>query len=214
VFYRADPWLHVIAGCMSSGKTDELLRLLRRAEYARRRILLVRPDFDTRTPAEYAESRSRARYPSRIVPTDDPGQILTLAREGDADLVGIDEAEFFAPDIIETVEALRRSGRHVVVTGLNLDFAGRPFGSMPDLMARADQVTMLTAICVICGAPATRTQRLVNGRPAAIDDPLVVIGGLDDAAVETYEARCNPHHEVAPPRPAPAPEAPSIPLEL
>ncbi len=214
MFYRADPWLHVIAGCMSSGKTDELLRLLRRAEYARRRILLVRPDFDTRTPAEYAESRSRARYPSRIVPTDDPGQILTLAREGDADLVGIDEAEFFAPDIIETVEALRRSGRHVVVTGLNLDFAGRPFGSMPDLMARADQVTMLTAICVICGAPATRTQRLVNGRPAAIDDPLVVIGGLDDAAVETYEARCNPHHEVAPPRPAPAPEAPSIPLEL
>jgi thymidine kinase len=214
VFYRADPWLHVIVGCMSSGKTDELLRLLRRAEYARRRILLVRPDFDTRTPAEYAESRSRARYPSRIVPTDDPGRILTLAREGDADLVGIDEAEFFTPEIVETVEALRRSGRHVVVTGLNLDFAGRPFGSMPELMARADQVTMLTAICVICGGTATRTQRLVNGRPAAIDDPLVVIGGMDAAAVETYEARCNSHHEIAPPRPVTVPEAPSIPLEL
>jgi thymidine kinase len=214
VFYRADPWLHVIAGCMSSGKTDALLRLLRRAEYARRRILLVRPNIDTRTPPDYAESRSQARYPSRTVPTDDPWQIVQIARESDADLVGIDEAEFFIPEIIDVVEALRRSGRHVIVTGLNLDFAARPFGSMPELMARADEISMLTAICVICGEPATRTQRLVNGRPAAIDDPLVVIGGMDTAAVETYEARCNRHHEVAPARTAPRPDAESIPLEL
>jgi len=89
VFYRADPWLHVIAGCMSSGKTDALFRLMRRAEYARRRILLVRPDMDTRTPPEYAESRSLARYPSRTVPTDDPWRIVQMARESDADLVGI-----------------------------------------------------------------------------------------------------------------------------
>lgn len=217
MFYRADPWLHVIAGCMSSGKTDELLRLLRRAEYARRRILLVRPDVDTRTPPEYAESRSMARYPSRMVPTDDPWRIVLLARETDADLVGIDEAEFFVPAVVDAIEALRRSGRHVIVTGLNLDFAGRPFGSMPDLMARADDVTLLTAICVICGETATRTQRLVNGRPAAIDDPLVVIGGMDSGAVETYEARCNRHHEVAPPRSsevaAPVP-APTVSMEL
>jgi thymidine kinase len=215
VFYRADPWLHVIAGCMSSGKTDALFRLMRRAEYARRRILLVRPDIDTRTPPEYAESRSRARYPSTTVAADDPWRIVQLARDSDADLVGIDEAEFFVPEIIEAVEALRKSGRHVIVTGLNLDFAGRPFGSMPDLMARADEVTSLTAICVICGETATRTQRLVNGRPAAIDDPLVVIGGMDATAVETYEARCNHHHEVAPAHATEAqPEAQSIPLEL
>lgn len=214
MFYRADPWLHVIAGCMSSGKTDELLRLLRRAEYARRRILLVRPEMDTRTPPEYAESRSLARYPSRVIPTDDPWRIVTLARESDADLVGIDEAEFFVPAVVEAVEALRRSGRHVIVTGLNTDFAARPFGSMPELMARADEVSMLTAICVICGETATRTQRLVNGRPAAIDDPLVVIGGMDAQAVETYEARCNRHHEVAPPRAESRPEADSIPMEL
>ena len=214
MFYRADPWLHVIAGCMSSGKTDELLRLLRRAEYARRRILLVRPEMDTRTPPEYAESRSLARYPSRVIPTDDPWRIVTLARESDADLVGIDEAEFFVPEVVEAVEALRRSGRHVIVTGLNTDFAARPFGSMPELMARADEVSMLTAICVICGETATRTQRLVNGRPAAIDDPLVVIGGMDSHAVETYEARCNRHHEVAPPRAESRPEADSIPMEL
>jgi thymidine kinase len=198
LFYRADPWLHVIAGCMSSGKTDELLRLLRRAQVARRRVLLVRPDIDTRTPPEFAVSRSEARFPSTVIPLADPWRIQALAREQDADLVGIDEAEFFAQQIVEVVEALRRSGRHVVATGLNLDFAGRPFGPMPELMARADAVTMLTAICVICGETATRTQRLVNGRPAAIDDPLVVIGGLDTSAVETYEARCNRHHEVGP----------------
>jgi thymidine kinase len=177
-----------------------MMRQLRRAEIARRRVILVRPDIDTRTPPDFTESRSKARYPSRTVATTDPWQILAIARETDADLVAIDEAEFFVPEIVDVVEALRRSGRHVLVTGLNLDFAGRPFGSMPELLARADEVSMLTAICVICGETATRTQRLVNGRPAAIDDPLVVIGGMDEHAVETYEARCNRHHEVAPAR--------------
>jgi len=200
VLYRADPWLHVIAGCMSSGKTDELLRLLRRAEFARRRILLVRPDIDDRTPAEYAESRSKARYPSVLVSRSEPATILTLARERDADLIGIEEAEFFDDRIVDVVLTLRGSGRHVIATGLNVDFAGRPFGPMPTLLALADQVTTLTAICVVCGETATRTQRLVGGRPAAIDDPLIVVGGLDDRAIETYEARCLRHHEIAPPR--------------
>ncbi len=200
MFYRTDPWLHVIVGCMSSGKTDELLRLLRRAEIARRRVVLVRPDIDTRTPAEYAESRSHARFPSTLVARSDPGQVLALARERDADMVGIEEAEFFEPGIVETVEALRSSGRHVIATGLNLDFAGRPFNSMPELLALADEITTLTAICMVCGETATRTQRLVNGLPAAVDDPLIVVGGLDRAAIETYEARCTRHHEVAPAR--------------
>jgi thymidine kinase len=187
---------------MSSGKTDELLRLLRRAEYARRRILLVRPDVDDRTPTDYAESRSKARYPSMVVPRNEPVQVLSLARERDADLVGIEEAQFFDDSVIHVVETLRRSGRHVIGSGLNLDFAGRPFGSMPELLARADEVTMLSAICVVCGETATRTQRLVGGRPAAVDDPLIVIGGFDTPAVETYEARCLRHHEVGPPRAA------------
>ena len=145
--------------------------------------------------------RRESQQGSLPEPTDPDGgswQILAVARESDADLIGIDEAEFFVPEIVDVVEALRSSGRHVIVTGLNLDFAGRPFGPMPDLMARADEVTTLTAICVICGDTATRTQRLVNGRPAAIDDPLVVIGGMDDRAIETYEARCLRHHEVGP----------------
>jgi thymidine kinase len=200
MLYRADPWLHVIAGCMSSGKTDELLRLLRRAEFARRRTLLVRPDIDDRTPAEYAESRSKARYPSVVVPKNEPAAIMTLARERDADMVGIEEAEFFDDRIVDTVRTLRDSGRHVIASGLNMDFAGRPFGPMPTLLAIADEVTMLTAICVVCGETATRTQRLAGGRPAAIDDPVVVVGGFDPSAVETYEARCIRHHEIAPPR--------------
>lgn len=200
MLYRADPWLHVITGCMSSGKTDELLRLLRRAEFARRRSILVRPDIDDRTPAEYAESRSKARYPSVVVPRDEPAAILSLARERDADLIGIEEAEFFDERIIETVQTLRSSGRHVIASGLNLDFAARPFGPMPMLLALADEITMLTAICVVCGETATRTQRLVGGRPAALDDPVVVVGGYQPAAIETYEARCIRHHEISPPR--------------
>ncbi len=200
MFYRSDPWLHVIAGCMSSGKTDELLRLLRRAEIARRRVLLVRPDIDVRTPPEFAESRSHARFPSTLVPRTEPGLILALARERDADLVGIEEAEFFEPAIVDVVQTLRTTGRHVIATGLNLDFAGRPFNSMPELLALADEVTTLTAICVVCGDTATRTQRLVNGQPAAVDDPLIVVGGFERAAVETYEARCIRHHEIGAPR--------------
>lgn len=182
---------------MSSGKTDELLRLLRRADVARRHVLLVRPAIDTRTPATFAESRSKARYPSVLVSRDEPSGILALARERDADLVGVEEAQFFDDQLVDVALSLRDSGRHVIASGLNLDFAGRPFGPMPLLLAHADQVTTLTAICVVCGEVASRTQRLVGGRPAALDDPVVVIGGYDPAAMETYEARCLRHHEVA-----------------
>jgi thymidine kinase len=135
-----------------------------------------------------------------LVPRTEPSRILSLARERDADLIGIEEAEFFDDRIVGTVQTLRSSGRHVIASGLNLDFAARPFGPMPTLLALADEITMLTAICVVCGELATRTQRLVGGRPAAIDDPVIVVGGLDDRTVETYEARCIRHHEIAPPR--------------
>ena len=153
---------------------------------------------DDRTPGDYAESRSHARFPSVLVSKGEPVAILSLARERDVDLVGIEEAQFFDASLAGVADTLRQSGRHVIASGLNTDFAGRPFGAMPMLLAMADQITMLTAICVVCGETATRTQRLVGGRPAAIDDPLIVIGGFDGRAVETYEARCLRHHEVAP----------------
>src|SRR4051795_5607789 len=178
---------------MSSGKTDELLRLLRRAEIAKRRILLVRPDVDDRTPGEYAESRSKARFPSVLVPKSEPVRILALARERDVDLVGIEEAQFFDASLTGVVETLRQSGRHVIASGLNTDFAGRPFGPMPMLLALADEITMLSAICVVCGENATRTQRLVGGRPAAIDGPLVGVGRGRAPGGEAHDARLSRH---------------------
>ena len=106
-------------------------------------------------------------------------------------MVGIDEAQFIDPQIVEVVETLASRGVRVILAGLDMDFRGEPFGSMPILMARAERVDKLQAICMVCGEPASRTQRLVNGKPARYDDPVVIVG-----AAEMYEARCRSHHQV------------------
>jgi thymidine kinase len=188
MFYTAG-WVHVICGCMFCGKTDEMLRLLRRFSIAGRRVLLIKPRLDTRTDAIVVVSRSGAQHQAMAV--EDASQIEALV--GDADIVAIEEGQFFDEHLPEVVERLADAGKQVLVTGLDRDFRGIPFGPMPRLMALADQVTKLTAICVMCGEPATRTQRLIDGSPAPADSPLIVIGGLGD---ETYEARCRLHHEV------------------
>ena len=182
-------WVHVIAGCMFCGKTDEMLRLLRRFSIAGRRVLLVKPRLDTRTDAVVVISRSGARHEAITVDASD--EIDGVA--GDADVVAVEEGQFFDERLPEAVERLAALGKQVVVTGLDRDFRGIPFGSMPRLLALADEVTKLTAICVVCGEPATRTQRLIDGEPAPASSPLIVIGGIGD---ETYEARCRLHHEV------------------
>jgi thymidine kinase len=183
---------------MFSGKTDELLRLLRRAEIARRRILLVRPVIDDRTELEVVRSRSGAAFESSSV--SDPSEIEPLAKDAWADVIAIEEAQFFPDSLVEVVERLAGAGRRVVCCGLNTDFRGRPFGPMPLLLAIADGVTSLSAICTVCGEEATRTQRLIDGQPAGADEPVVVVGGLASAAPtprrETYEARCRAHHEL------------------
>ncbi len=190
--------VEVISGCMFSGKTDELLRLLRRAEIARRRILLVRPSIDDRTELEVVRSRSGAAFQSKVV--TDPADIETLAKDAWADVIAVEEAQFFPATLVDVVERLAGAGRTVVCCGLNTDFRGRPFGPMPQLMAIADGITSLSAICTVCGEEATRTQRLIDGRPAGADEPVVVVGGLaSDAPTprrETYEARCRAHHEL------------------
>jgi thymidine kinase len=186
-------WIHVICGCMFSGKTDELLRLLRRAEIAGRRVMLVRPQLDDRTSPEVIESRSGVAF--RAVAVAGSADIPALVSHERASVVAIDEAQFFDDGIVEVAELLASEGRMVLLSGLDQDFLGRPFGQLPQLMALADEVTKLTAICTICGAEATRTQRLVAGRPAGRDDPLIVVGGLDD---EKYEARCRAHHVIGP----------------
>ena len=182
-------WVHVIAGCMFCGKTDEMLRLLRRFSIAGRQVVLVKPRLDTRTDEITVVSRSGAEH--RAVTVDRSGEIESAV--GSADIVAIEEGQFFDEALPEVVEALAAAGKQVIVTGLDRDFRGIPFGTMPRLLALADQVTKLTAICMVCGEPATRTQRLIDGAPAPADSPLIVIGGLGD---ETYEARCRLHHEV------------------
>jgi thymidine kinase len=188
MFYTAG-WVHVICGCMFCGKTDEMLRLLRRFSIAGRTVVLVKPRLDTRTEDGTVISRSGAHHTA--VAVDDSRQIEDLV--GDADIVAIEEGQFFDERLPEVVGRLADAGKQVLVTGLDQDFRGIPFGPMPRLMALADQVTKLTAICVVCGEPATRTQRLIDGQPVSADSPLIMIGGLGD---ETYEARCRLHHEV------------------
>jgi thymidine kinase len=188
MFYTSG-WVHVICGCMFCGKTDEMLRLLRRFSIAGRRVVLVKPRIDTRSDELTVVSRSGASHVALTV--DEASQIES--RVGEADIVAIEEGQFFDERLPEVVERLAAAGKQVLATGLDQDFRGIPFGPMPRLLALADQVTKLTAICVVCGEPATRTQRLIDGRPAPADSPLILIGGIGD---ERYEARCRLHHEV------------------
>jgi len=193
--------LHVITGCMFAGKTDEMLRLLRRASVGGRTVMLIRPSADTRSPAEVAESRSGARFESTSVAS--ANEIVTTVMRAPVEVVAIDEIEFFGHEVADVADRLATDGYEVIVSGLDTDFAGRPFGALPRLLALADTVTKLTAVCTFpgCGEEATRTQRLVNNEPAAIDDALIVIGGTEQAGEpDRYEARCRTHHRVAPPR--------------
>ena len=183
----------VIAGCMYSGKTDELLRLVRRAEIAGRRVIVIDHAVNDRVGGGQIRSRSNATWNATAVAgaADIPA---TVARDR-AQVVAIEEAQFFDEGLVNVVAWLADEGRHVIVSGLDTDFAARPFGPMPALLAIADDVRKLTAICHICGSEqATRTQRLVDGVPVTDPDaPLVVIGGLDEngaGPVESYEARC------------------------
>jgi thymidine kinase len=187
----ADGWIHLITGCMFSGKTDEMLRLIRRAEIAGRRVLLVRPAVDDRTTDGTVESRSGVAY--RALTVRDSSEIPPVVTSQRASVVAIDEAQFFDDGLPEVADLLAAEGRSVLISGLDQDFLGRPFNAMPTLLALADQVTKLSAICTVCGADATRTQRLVGGRPAAADDPLIVVGGMND---DRYEARCRAHHVI------------------
>ncbi len=151
--------------------------------------MLFKPRLDTRTDALTVVSRSGAEHTALSV--DDSAALEKLA--GEADIVAVEEGQFFDERLPDVVSRLADAGKQVVVTGLDTDFRGIPFGPMPRLMALADQVTKLTAICMVCGEQATRTQRLIDGQPAPADSPLIVIGGMGD---ETYEARCRLHHEV------------------
>ncbi len=180
--------IEVVCGSMFSGKTEELIRRLRRAAIARQKVQVFKPAIDNRYTVEKVKSHAGLDFDAR--PIVRSAEILRLL-DPETTVVGIDEAQFFDVEIVPIVRTLADKGIRVIVAGLDQDFRGEPFGSMPLLMAFAERVDKLQAICMVCGEPATRTQRLVNGKPARYDDPLVIIG-----AAEMYEARCRDHHEV------------------
>lgn len=189
MYHRYDGgWIELICGSMFSGKTEELIRRLVRAEIARQKVQVFKPALDDRYKVNKVSSHSGKYYEATVV--ENAEQIAALIAE-DVDVVAIDEVQFFDWTIAELCERLANGGRRVILAGLDMDFRGEPFGPMPLLMAQAEQVDKLQAICMVCGAPASRTQRLIDGRPANYDDPVIMVG-----ASEVYEARCRQHHEV------------------
>jgi thymidine kinase len=180
--------IEVVTGSMFSGKTDELIRRLRRATIARQKVQVFKPIIDSRYHVDKVASHAGTVFTALPIHCSDE---LMKNLDQDTSVVGIDEAQFFDEGIIEVSRALADRGVRVIVAGLDTDFRGEPFGCMPTFMAIAERVDKLQAICMVCGEAACRTQRLVNGRPAHYHDPVVIVG-----ASEMYEARCRMHHEV------------------
>lgn len=185
--YR-EGWLEVICGCMFAGKTEELIRRINVLSFAKKKILVFKPKVDNRYSDSEIVSHAGTKVPCFVV--DKAKDILNRISD-DTEVVAIDEVQFFDKDIVDVCEFLADRGMRVMVAGLDKDFRGEAFGVLPELLTRAEFVTKLTAVCAKCGAPATRTQRLVDGKPASFADPIVLVG-----AVEHYEPRCRHCHEV------------------
>jgi len=182
-FHQTGGWIEVISGVMFSGKSEELIRRLRRAIIARKRVQVFKSHLDARYAGIYSVSSHDGRTVEAI-PADSAAQIA-LQIDPMAQVVAIDEAQFLDPGVVPLVTSLAGRGRRVIVAGTDTDFRGEPFGSMPALMAIAEVVDKLHAICVLCGGPASRNQRLIGGQPAPYDSPTIMVGGN-----ESYEARC------------------------
>lgn len=182
-------WIEVIAGVMFSGKTEELMRRVRRAIIARKRVQVFKSHLDDRYLGVLAVSSHDGRSVDAI-PVDSSAQIASRI-DPTAHVIAIDEAQFLDDGIVEVATWLANTGRRVIIAGTDTDFRGEPFGRMPQLMAVAELVDKLHAICVLCGAPATRNQRLIDGTPAPYDSPTIMVGGR-----EAYEARCRACHIV------------------
>lgn len=182
--------IELICGSMFSGKTEELIRRLRRAVIARQEVQAFKPAIDQRYHVEKVTSHNGLHFEAQ--PVGRASDILD-AIDPATTVVAIDEVQFFDEGVIDVCEQLAHDGKRVICAGLDTDFRGIPFGPIPALMARAEEVSKLHAICVICGEEASRTQRLIEGQPAAFDDPVVLVG-----AAEVYEARCRQCHVVLP----------------
>lgn len=182
-------WIEVISGVMFSGKSEELIRRVRRAVIAKKRVQVFKSHLDARYAGLYSVS-SHDGVAVEAAPIDSAEQIIRLLRP-DTEVVAVDEAQFLDDGIVEAANALADRGVRVILAGTDVDFRGLPFGPMPTLMCVAELVDKFQAICVVCGGPATRNQRLVNGKPALWDSPTIMVGGR-----ESYEARCRHCHRV------------------
>ncbi len=181
--------IEVICGSMFSGKSEELIRRVRRAEIARQTVQVFKPSIDNRYGLDSVNSHDGRA--AQAIAIEKAEQILDFLND-DTTVVAIDEAQFFDESLVNICRMLAdKRGIRVIVAGLDLDFRGEPFGPMPTLIAQAEQVDKLHAICVVCGEEASRSQRLINGQPAHYDDPIILIG-----AKESYEARCRHCHQV------------------
>jgi thymidine kinase len=181
-------WIEVVCGSMFSGKTEELIRRVRRACIARQKVQVFKHSLDARYAERELASHNGVQW--RAVPVESTAQLRAQV-EPDTTVLAIDEGQFFDEDVVDLCRELAERDVRVVVAGLDMDFRGEPFGPMPHLMAEAERVDKVQAICVVCGGPASHTQRLIDGRPAAYDDPVILVG-----ADEVYEARCRGCHEV------------------
>lgn len=190
--------LEVIVGPMFSGKSEELIRRVTRSIIAKQRVAVFKPLIDDRYHTAHVASHAGRQLEALAVRNVEAirtklsgqGPLLDVPPT-DLDVIGIDEAQFFGIDLVPLAIELANAGKRVILAGLDLDFRAEPFGCMPELLARAESVEKLTAICTVCGAPATRSQRLISGEPAHYDDPVVLVG-----AKESYQARCRVHHQV------------------
>ncbi len=181
-------WIEIICGSMFSGKTEELIRRIRRARIAKQKVQVFKPALDKRYHTEQVASHNGLQW--EAVPVGNARDIVQQL-EPDTTVVAVDEAQFFDWELSIVCNELAQHGLRIILAGLDMDFRGEPFGPMPLLMAEAEEVTKLQAICVVCGAPASRTQRLIDSQPAAYDDPIILVGGS-----ESYEARCRHCHQV------------------
>lgn len=181
-------WVELICGSMFSGKSEELIRRVKRATYGNLSIKVFKPAIDNRFDKQSVVSHNGTTIVA--YPVEQAMDILDHI-DKTIDVIGIDEIQFFDAKIVEVVDALADAGHRVIVAGLDTDFRGEPFGVMPQLMAMSESVTKLNAICPKCGSPASRTQRLINNKPASYDDPIILVG-----ASEAYEPRCRHCHDV------------------
>lgn len=184
-------WIEVITGSMFSGKSEELIKRLRRVKYANQSLIVFKHSSDSRYDNVKIASHSLNFIEALPVATVE--EMFTLVKEQyhSVEVIGIDEVQFFGETVVDFCQMMANSGKRVIVAGLDQDFRGEPFKPMDELLAKAEFIDKFNAICMVCGSPASRTQRLVNGEPAFYDDPIVMVG-----AAESYEARCRKHHIV------------------